>query len=63
MADLIICGNCGRECIPDGDCYGCEVDRLRPVYDAAVEWRVLERWYSAHTRGALIRAIDAAKGK
>jgi hypothetical protein len=23
------CGTCGRETLPDGDCYGCECDRLR----------------------------------
>lgn len=22
------CGTCGRALLPDGDCYGCEVDRL-----------------------------------
>jgi hypothetical protein len=22
------CGKCGRPCLPDGDCYGCECDRL-----------------------------------
>ena len=21
------CGTCGRDCLPDGDCYGCEADR------------------------------------
>jgi len=23
-----VCGVCGRDCLPDGDCYGCEADRL-----------------------------------
>ena len=40
-----------------------ERDRMKAVYDAAVAWRELERWYSAHTRGTLLAAVTAAEGK
>ena len=37
------CGTCGRECLPDGDCYGCEADRQRGLATALAEasnmWR------------------------
>lgn len=32
--DAMTCGTCGRECLPDGDCYGCEADRWRAHAEA-----------------------------
>ena len=37
-----------------------ERDRMKAVYDAAVAWRVID---NAETRGTLLAAVDAAKGK
>lgn len=39
----ITCGTCVRDCLPDGDCYGCEVDRLREELDALEPVMVLVR--------------------
>lgn len=37
------CPVCGRALPGDGDCYGCQVDRLQAVVDAARKWNDYRR--------------------
>lgn len=62
------CGRCGRSLPPDGDCYGCESDRLLAVLKSArnvlaMNNRGIEFWQAVVGLRSAIRAYDERKQK
>ena len=53
------CGSCGRSLPPDGDCYGCEVDRLRAKLEAVREFAYKLHVYSDPYRPRVGDDLDA----
>jgi len=60
------CGTCGRDCLPDGDCYGCEADRHLHLCAQAIrerdEWRAHAEALAARLEHAILWA-DKDTGK
>ena len=55
---LPTCGTCGRACLPDGDCYGCEADRWIARAAAIDVERTTWRAQAEALAGALVKCAE-----